>query len=98
MYEVPAGVAMSVPLSTVGAFNASWFRMTDLMEDSPESVDDQADLFYVEVPVTTTYAVGMWAVGFKLKDIMIGDRLKNEFPIMYAEGTLFEAWCRGIFC
>ena len=257
MYEVPAGVAMSVPLSTVGAFNASWFRMTDLMEDSPESLDDQADLFYVEVPVTfsrfsmtpyaafatigdtviqegganhwryayfnypgfiqgafnditdlegalaadgveayygglklvlnyepilvqgtatygsmswetmtrdvdiegyfadlvinyrlsfmtpeifgfwgsgpdandsdldlmppliggpaytssffggsrfndnmfdshdTTYAVGMWAVGFKLKDIMIGDRLKNEFQIMYAEGaaedTLFEA-------
>ncbi len=34
------------------------------------------------------YVTSMWAVGFKLKDIKIGDnKLSHEFQIMYAEGT-----------
>ncbi len=35
----------------------------------------------------STYAVSMWAVGFKLKDIKIGEKWTNEFQFMYAEGT-----------
>ena len=34
-----------------------------------------------------TYATSMWAVGFKLKDIKMGEKLSHEFQIMYAEGT-----------
>jgi len=34
-----------------------------------------------------TYAVSMWAVGFKLKDIRTGKNLTHEFQIMYAGGT-----------
>lgn len=35
----------------------------------------------------STYAVSMWAVGFKLKDIRTGKNLTHEFQIMYAGGT-----------
>ncbi len=35
----------------------------------------------------TTYAVSMWAVGFKLKDIKTSEKLSHEFQIMYAQGT-----------
>ncbi|MDX9963675.1 hypothetical protein [Desulfobacter postgatei] len=31
----------------------------------------------------STYAVSMWAVGFKLKDIRTGKNLTHEFQIMY---------------
>ena len=35
----------------------------------------------------SNYAVSMWAIGFKLKDIRTGKKLTHEFQIMYAEGT-----------
>ena len=38
----------------------------------------------------STYAVSMWAVGFKLKDIKTGDKLSHEFQVMYAEGLADE--------
>lgn len=52
MYEVPPGVVMTVPFSETAALKTSWFRMTDLLDDAPEDLDDQADLFYAEVPLT----------------------------------------------
>ncbi len=36
------------------------------------------------------YATGMWAVGLKLKDIHVIDKLINEIQFMYAEGTADE--------
>lgn len=51
MYEVPPGVALSMPFSDLGTFQAAWFRMTDLRDDSPDDLDDLADIFYVEAPL-----------------------------------------------
>jgi hypothetical protein len=43
----------------------------------------------------TTYATSMCALGLKLKEIRIGEKLTNEFQLMYAQGTaedtLFQA-------
>ncbi len=33
------------------------------------------------------HVMGMWAVGFKLKDIKLMPKLTNEIQVMYAEGT-----------
>ncbi|MFO7749697.1 MAG: outer membrane homotrimeric porin [Desulfobacteraceae bacterium] len=51
MYEVPAGVTMSTPISEAASFELAWFRMADLMDDTKGNTDDQADLFWARVPV-----------------------------------------------
>jgi len=52
MYEVPAGVTFSAPLTDTSTLQAGWFRMADLMDDSEANTDDQADLLFVKLPVT----------------------------------------------
>ncbi len=52
MYEVPPGVVMTAPFSDTVSLGLSWFRMTDLMDDSTADLDDQADLFYATLPLT----------------------------------------------
>lgn len=51
MYEVPAGVLMTVKFNETSSLKASWFRIADLMDDTENNMDDQADLFWAELPV-----------------------------------------------
>lgn len=51
MYEIPAGVTMSALLSDIVSLKTGWFRIADLMDDTENNMDDQADLLYLQVPV-----------------------------------------------
>ena len=50
-YEVPAGVTFSAPLG-ISTLQAGWFRMADLMDDSKNNTEDQADFLYAKLPVS----------------------------------------------
>ena len=49
-YETPAGVTFSTPLGKAAQLQTGWFRMADLMDDSKNDTDDQADFFFAQVP------------------------------------------------
>ncbi|MFH2067413.1 MAG: outer membrane homotrimeric porin [Pseudomonadota bacterium] len=51
MNEVPSGIAVSAPLSQTLDLELAWFRIADLMDDTNNNTDDQADLFWVKTPV-----------------------------------------------
>lgn len=52
MYEVPAGVTFSAPFSDTASLEAGWFRIADLMDDSANNLDDQADFLFAKLPVS----------------------------------------------
>jgi hypothetical protein len=84
MYEVPAGVSVKIPFAKTGAVNASWFRMTDLMEDTPEDLDDQADLFYAEVPLSlNNFSLTPYAAYATIGETVVQDGGANYWRYSY---------------
>jgi len=51
MNEVPPGVTMTTPMGSSASLELAWFRMADLMDDSANNTDDQADLLWIKTPI-----------------------------------------------
>ena len=51
MSETPAGIVVSMPVSPAASFQAGWFRIADLMDDSVSNTDDQADFLFTKFPM-----------------------------------------------
>ncbi|MFK5952980.1 MAG: outer membrane homotrimeric porin [Desulfobacterium sp.] len=74
MYEVPAGVTFSAPLTDTSSLQAGWFRMADLMDDSEANTDDQADLLFVKLPVTmNAISFTPWAAYANIQEDVIAN-------------------------
>ena len=62
LYETPAGAVLTADLSESAALETGWFRIADLMDDTENNTDDQADFVFLKSPVTMdTFKVSPWA-------------------------------------
>lgn len=49
LYEVPAGVTAAYPINDKTNISVGWFRFADLMDDTENNTDDQADFFFAKL-------------------------------------------------
>lgn len=72
MSEIPAGVTAAIPLSKNSALELAWFRIADLMDDSENNTDDQADLFWARVPMDMgNISLAPWAAYANIQEDVV---------------------------
>jgi hypothetical protein len=79
-YETPAGITMAAPLSNMASVEAGWFRMADLMDDSKNNTDDQADFLFAKLPVTTgSFKLTPWVAYANIQEDVIDASDPSDF-------------------
>jgi len=79
-YETPAGVTMKAPLSDNVSLETGWFRMADLMDDTKNNTDDQADFIFVKLPLSMgSIKLTPWAAYANIEEDVIDTNAAGNY-------------------
>lgn len=96
MYEIPAGVTMSAPLTDAASLELAWFRIADLMDDTEHNTDDQADMYWLRVPFKAkTISVAPWTAYVNIQEDVVRNA-DSFWQYAYFDYPTFVSTCSGV--